>query len=660
LSHNISHLPGLQITSSDLERIKEDIHRKMVRENILRVFNSWINGRAVNAKLSDVKPVIIRSKEIEEKIQTAIKHLQERLWEGIFTIRTRRLKYGTGKTQLARFLYWELNTKNNFITDYFSLNINNLAEVDKRISEILTKAKDRNAYAAVFIDEVDLLINPSFSEEEQRKYIEQFANIVITYSEYAFNENIPLSIFLVLSHKADQKINEVSRDRLGRRITNTLIEADIFLSRKDLLELAAKIAALHLLIMEEKSEKLRKHRSETLFLLRGFVSDISQWLWDDATLRGMSIGEAVSKLVTLTKLILEGINWENFPRIYRKVISGHFQIMGIEIEQLLRNFLENFCSRLEFEKEGYKLICKFNNKQLYVDGRRCDSYYDITLGETIPLGKTLIEVTTVENINSKKNQLKTYLTKHPTILLYAHHGNLDELNTLNNELGEQSTNFFFDLPIHRELLKYALLLEKPSAFQYIKEIFDLELEITPLLEKIAHTHLKEWLSITPTPPPTTPTITPTTKPFTPPQTTATQPTKTNIEELKTRLYNNLLSKIQKLQLDKTYKAKETIIRELTKTFDILTLHNIKIEHAERRQIIIDIINKWEENQLGKQTPKQFRPNNTKLNPTNPTWNNEKAANIAIQEILPLIKRKSTNNLKHQPPKTELNKTSHPK
>jgi len=92
----------------------------MVRENILRVFNSWINGRAVNAKLSDVKPVIIRSKEIEEKIQTAIKHLQERLWEGIFTIRTRRLKYGTGKTQLARFLYWELNTKNNFITDYFS------------------------------------------------------------------------------------------------------------------------------------------------------------------------------------------------------------------------------------------------------------------------------------------------------------------------------------------------------------------------------------------------------------------------------------------------------------------------------------------------------------------------------------------------------------
>jgi len=287
LSHNISHLPGLQITSSDLERIKEDIHRKMVRENILRVFNSWINGRAVNAKLSDVKPVIIRSKEIEEKIQTAIKHLQERLWEGIFTIRTRRLKYGTGKTQLARFLYWELNTKNNFITDYFSLNINNLAEVNKRISEILTKAKDRNAYAAVFIDEVDLLINPSFSEEEQRKYIEQFANIVITYSEYAFNENIPLSIFLVLSHKADQKINEVSRDRLGRRITNTLIEADIFLSRKDLLELAAKIAALHLLIMEEKSEKLRKHRSETLFLLRGFVSDISQWLWDDATLRGM-------------------------------------------------------------------------------------------------------------------------------------------------------------------------------------------------------------------------------------------------------------------------------------------------------------------------------------------------------------------------------------
>jgi len=612
----------------------------MTRENILRVFNSWINGRAVNAKFSDIKPVIIRSREIEEKLQRAIRTLQRRLWEGIFAIRARRSKYGTGKTQLARFLYWELNVENSFITDYFSLNINNLNEVDRRISEIITKAKDRDACAAVFIDEVDLLINPSLSEDEQRKLIEQFANIVITHSEYAFNENVPLSIFLVLSHRADQKINDVSRDRLGRRITDTLIEADIFLSRQDILELAAKIAALCMLIMEEEYEQIRSKRSEILLILRGLASDISQHLWDDPTIRGMSIGEAVSKLVTLIKLMLEGIDWENFQKAYGKIISGNFTIMGTEIEHLLRDFLDNFCSRLEFEKEGYRLICKFYNKQLPVNGRKCDSYYNITLGESTSLGMTLIEVTTTEDLSRKKDQLRVYLENHPTILLYAHHGNFDEIETLSTELKEASSNFFFKLQIHRELLKYALLLEKNAAFQYIKEISQLESEIQPLLEKIAYTHLKEWLSMTPSPPPKTPTKAPPPEPVKPPQPTATQPPKINEEDLKRRLHDSLLSKLQKLQLDTTFKTKETIIKELAKVFDIPSmLYNIKIEYAERRQTIIDIINKWTLNGLGRQTAKQFRPFNPNLNPQNPTWDEEKAVDIAIQEILPLIRRK---------------------
>jgi len=633
MSENYYDDANISVTFSKLKELAKRI-QKIDERLLFRVFARWREGRAIDAKLDDIEPILIRTDELRNKITGAIRILGERLWEGIFAIRALREKYGTGKTQLAKFLYRSLKDKQDIITYYTSIkNPRDLSNIESLLEEAIKESKNERKIV-LFIDEVDVLVDPKLSEEEQRTCIEQFANIIIRYSEYASNIGIPLSIILVISHRADKKINEVSEDRLGRRLTDTLIEADLFLKREDIKQLAMRIALLYIIILRKTNRldrRIERYKTEFYTIIRNFIEDISTSLWDEPALRGVTIGMAITKIMKLTEFLLEGIDWSNFNDNYRMLL-GSPQTVGTRIEKIIRHAFEKLCPTFSFRKDSYELKSKFINTQLEIDGFKCDSYYDIYLGEQTPLGQALIEITTTSNIRSKYSQLKAFLSKAPVLLVYIYPTQqevIEDLDAFIEELGSDSPNMIFRFIIDQKLIRYALLLSEEYQLRYAREIIDLVHEVKPLLEKISYALFNKWFSLRPTEELAT------TSP-TPPE---EQTRQVDISEIKKKLFAGLHSTIIRLQLDeRKYKQKDTIVDHLARTInDVLRANNIPITREICQQIAYDIIKSWASKGLGKETQKQFRPYNSKNRRQNPSWDNKKATQIALDEVLASLK-----------------------
>ena len=633
------------ITISDLiseyKRLKNIFTKK--EKVLLRILHFWEQGRAVDLPFDHVKDLFIRVNEIETQLKTALRTLKENFWEGIYVIRALRRKYGTSKTQIAKFLHNELVKLGIDILRYMNIDRSkDLTRLGNNIISILEQASS-GTRIVIFIDEIDLLVDPSLPEQEQTKVIEEFANIIIGASEKAFNEGKHLVLILVMSHKVDDLINNVSRDRLGRRLTNTLIDADIMLESSDILELSIKVGLAILLRSIIKNEKITViERDDILFqkfmnLLYQLIMSLYRDLWDEAEIRNLTIGDAVTTLVRIFKSFIEGIDWDNFAPKY-DILHGDQSALGGKLEILIKDYLANIVGSKQFQKDSYKVKIVFRNKEYNVDGHECDAYYEFFIGEQQEVGKMLIEITIMEDITSKTSQLKAFSNGYPTLLVYLGASDINTIRKIDefiDDIGAESSYPIHRIILKKDLIKFALLLKRRKQYEFISALFDISKEIEPILDKISNMFYKEWFAVY-APPPKRGISMPQWMTLPVKQETHEKRLRISPEEFKERLKSNIESAIAKLDLEtKQRKTKQKIIEVLREAIERVSEKygiSIPLEPTILENVLKGIIKKWVQNNLGRETEKTFFPYNKRNRRPNPTWDNEKAANIAYQEL----------------------------
>ncbi len=602
------------------------------RDYLSRVYRAWRNSTAIKLPFSIAKTFLIRTKEIESKINNAVKTLEDNFYEGIYAIRAFRHIYGTGKSQIAIFLSYELESKVDSIKNYVVLDPHNMDELREELTQILNYKSDK--YRFVFIDEVDLLVDPDLDQREQAKLIEKFANIIIGFSEKAKAKDIPLAIFLILSAKVDELINNLSKDRLGRRLSYTLIEADIIPDKRDLEELAAKIFAL--LWSLDAGGIREKIDNEPLFfnLIDNLIRDLAEKLYDPAQLNKLSIGVIISRFLELFELIFKHLDEDNWKSNAQKIIGDDRSYLGRQIEKVIKEYIETHLSYFRFEIDSTRIETKFYPKPLEINNRLSDGYYSFSIGTGKIIGTAPIEITLTEDLSAKKNQIYSFTSSYPTLLILGIR-KLDE-NHLKSikELTDETDYELFPIIFNEDLAKYALLLHRDKAVEFIRKVSDFDNNVEAFLKKLAINYYNIWFSTNVSPAPIQ---------RKEEKIIQEEPHKqkklVSIIDIKERLIKGLIGELGSIGLDTKSKKKiSSLEKSFRKTINN-TLQAMKLkqfDYSEIKGILNDVILQWIQNGLGRRTDQYFYPYNKASGKANPTWSNDKAAEIVVKEILPRI------------------------
>jgi len=204
-------------------------------------------GQYLDLPLERAEPLLVRADYVREQVEQTVRRILRRLSSryggvDIFSIRFPHHAYGTGMSQIAVFLRNQLRDR-GIPTEYLAVGVSSVMSRDFR-SRLWRCSGLKEA--VIFIDEVDLLFSPELKEEEQRRLLEVFANIVIEYSENLSARGVVRQVLvLVLSYNAKRKTEEFASSRLGRRLMQELLSVDIPLSREDFRELMTTVSTLY-------------------------------------------------------------------------------------------------------------------------------------------------------------------------------------------------------------------------------------------------------------------------------------------------------------------------------------------------------------------------------------------------------------------------------
>lgn len=407
-----------RVTINAIKEREEAVRRALgeERETLDYILERWLRGRHIDLPLDKVAPLLVKREEIEERVKQAVSKLAKHLHSGhggvgIFSIVSQRRLYGTGKSQIASFIRQELE-KMGVITRFLLVSYNKVMDGSFRYE--LQKCRGLSP-AAVFVDEVDLVVSPKLGEGEQARVVEAFANDVIEYSEeLSAHSEVRQALVLVLSHKALDAIERVARDRLGRRLSVPLVEVEVPLEEGDLYEVFTTASALAALYYEVKD-------SIKYALLRDFVNDYASSLWSGEELAGTPIGTVVSKALSLALKFSEGlarveVEVEAVKKLLASLKADTWR--GSAVEHMVKEILKMSVPRYSFEVEGLKAECIFAPEEFRASGSKSDAYYSIKLG-ALEIGKYLVEITTEKEISEdRRRRLEELRSYHPTVLVY--------------------------------------------------------------------------------------------------------------------------------------------------------------------------------------------------------------------------------------------------
>ncbi|MEM3944553.1 MAG: AAA family ATPase [Thermofilaceae archaeon] len=405
----------------DLEGKIEILRKNFGEDELEKVVATWEQGRYLDLPLESAELLLVKADYVREQVEQAtrrlLRHLSSRYGGvDIFSIRSPRHAYGTGKSQMAALIRNQLRDQ-GIPTEYLAVGVSSVMSGDfrSRLWECSGLKK-----AVIFIDEVDLLFSPELKEEDQRKLLEAFANIVIEYSEsLSARGDVHQALVLVLSYNAERRIEEFASSRLGRRLMQELLSVDIPLSREDIRELLTTVSALY------------AHRyglsGQALWPLVCFINSYTSFL--ERGFRDRSMGEIVTTSMKYAQSFCEGLSAalrvsEQSVIAMCGVLQRSSPQLGSAIEQMVKEILAKLVPRYEVELPERKLLvtCTFSRSGIDVDGFRADCFYSIALG-TIEVGRCLIEVTAARGLDSRKwEQLERFASRYPTLLIHLQEG----------------------------------------------------------------------------------------------------------------------------------------------------------------------------------------------------------------------------------------------
>ncbi len=608
---------------------------KSIRNTILQ---AWRQGTEVKLPVSSWEDFIINKETTLTLLSQALQTLEESLWDGYFTIRSPRAVYGTGKSQLAWFIFFEAE-KREIPARFYSLtsdprSIDEIQEFAIDFIRSLKKPKkSKRKTCLIIIDEVDLLMRAGMKEEQLRIVLEKLANATLSIRNYAKNHKVNLALILVLSKQIDDKINELSSDRLGRRLTTTLAEVDYRRTEELFEEILCKVATL--MTAHKFRDKYKRNINVLLDSLRSFIEDTSRLLYTPTELSKKSVGELIATSVNILETFLAGLDIKKWKR-ERGRLHDYTYLAGA-IEEILKEYIANKVPRLEYIIQDVTMTAEFDPKPVTVKNFKSDGAYKIYVGKDKLLGHALIEITLSEKISStyKLDQLKAFLSYSPVILIYCYPSTREEAEDEIATIYEDATNEIFPVLLHRELIKYVYYLERKKIqypLQYISKIYPhIDDELQQYLKKILARFCHEWLSIAPTtkiPQRTSLVETPIVK--------QEQKKKIPLNEFKRRLISAIKASLSRLQFDRvSFRSITTIEKVFNEEINnVLVFFDLPaIDEKLNAEIVHQILKHWAKEGLGKLTKTRFKPFNSRNLKHNPAWNDEKAAKIVFEEYM---------------------------
>ncbi|MEM1632233.1 MAG: hypothetical protein QXX83_08915 [Thermofilum sp.] len=405
----------------DLESKIEILRKNLDEDELEKVVATWKQGRYLDLPLESAELLLVKADYVREQVEQAVRRLLRHLSSryggvDIFSIRSPRHAYGTGKSQMAVLIRNQLRDR-GIPTEYLAVGVSSVMSGDFR-SRLWGYSGLKEA--VIFIDEVDLLFSPELKEEDQRKLLEAFANIVIEYSEsLSARGDVHQALVLVLSYNAERRIEEFASSRLSRRLMQVLLSVDIPLSREDFRELLTTVSALY----------AHRHRLSGLALwpLVCFINSYTSFL--EKGFRDRSIGEIVTTSMKYTQMFCEGLS--AVRRVSEQnviamcgVLQRPSPQLGSAVEQIVKEILAKLVPRYEVElpEQMLSVTCTFSSSSIDVSGFRTDCFYSIKLG-AIEVGKCLIEVTAARELDSRKReQLERFASRYPTLLIHLLEG----------------------------------------------------------------------------------------------------------------------------------------------------------------------------------------------------------------------------------------------
>ena len=457
---------------------------------------AWELARPIKASFSDVKNIIVKSSQIEEKLnekKNAILHPG-----GIYSIYSEKTQYGMGKSQFAYFIR-ELYGKNktNLVSEYhiFSPSDTGFDDLQVKLKDCLSKCNRNNEFY-FFIDELDLIDEPDISEENKAKRIERFGNIIIKISEEAYSNEYPFYIFLILSKHILEDFERLAPHRITRRIT-PFLSVDLLLTKTDVERFATNYFAM---LWNSNYKNIQNKLNRLHFRFKEIIGEMITNIVNNLDFLGLDtrssvIGDLVERFRNIFDIIFEDINDEHLS----KVNLGNKNDVGNTIEKILKEYLLSKNRPFIFVEDEDTISVFYNTKEMSINGHKTDGYYDFRIGDN-SIGIMPVEITTQENIKGRKRkQIVSFSENYITLLIWAY-PDVDSVESDLEKLEEKIKHDVQRILIPEDLAQFIVLLEDRQ-FSLLEEFKkDIMSTINTYLKKYTRILYNRWMVGKPLPP----------------------------------------------------------------------------------------------------------------------------------------------------------------
>ncbi len=416
----------------------------------------------------------------------------------IYYIYSERAQYGIGKSQIAYFLKigYEEKSSNN-LTKFliFKRPPEGYKDIEEKLKACLKQCNRQRPFY-VFIDEIDLIIEPDLSNEEKVKRIERLGNILIQISEEAATMGLPFYILLIFSYHILKIIENFHSSRIMRRF-EALSSVDYDLKEGDFNKIARNLFAL-LWAMNYRNIKNKIEDKVDFFSLIGeMITDVLNNIGElGIQIESSVIGAVINIYKIIYQLIFKNVDGANLKKNNR--ILNNDTDLGRVIEGIVKEFIKKRISLLEFKFEETIVKVKYNEKQKEIAGFKTDGYFKFSIGDN-KIGIMPVESTCEDKLDwRKKKQLKAFLNNYPILFVWIYHKKQDAKEQLQN-LEDKVTKEVYTILIPLDLAKYSLLLEKRrfKLLEHFKR--NLPLDIKSFLRKQARILYNTWMMEKPIP-----------------------------------------------------------------------------------------------------------------------------------------------------------------
>ncbi|GEM_PF-4055072 len=604
------------------ERLVELAGRYSDKALLGYIVQRWSQGRHVDLSLEEMEPLLVKRREIKRIVEGAVRRLLdyfESPFYGaeIFVIYSPQHTYGTGKSQVAVFIAKELEARGRGIKTRFisyASKTNSKKPISSGVFATTLLAVSFDPKLAVFIDELDLLVSTQLTPEEQAKAVEEFASVLIKYTESPPRRDLKHAVIPILSYRLEEEIKHLARDRLSRRLMNVIARVSLHLGEGDIYEIfetTTILAALHEGLVPPGSLP----DPQLLTFLYRFARDYAEWFWPREEVTGLAVGTAVANALSMSRLYVQGLAEASPDPGSLENPAGLGRLCEDTVRQVLKVMLPHYEKKIRHGEEVYTVTWLLDTKSSKVRQSIVDMRYLARIGG-VELGSVAVEVTAEKTLSSHKlGQIGDYVSQGPVILVHLYSDEADKQH-MAEDIGSLATPNPVDLlqlPLH--LFKYPAILGdhgRDLALHVAKERGLIE-GVKAILGRAAEILFNRWMAATML------------------REASTSPGEEAAEKMSKAVLGVARSFVASLRFTGPgrlkYRKMSTISSLLAGSMAALGPQG-SLDPATLASLAESIATEWGRQGLGRKTKKQFRPGDN--------WSDEEAARIAAELIEQLL------------------------